>query len=296
MARPTMCAQSRTSNWPAMTGDGRQAGASHSAARLAILGFGRIGRRLAMRLADTPGAPDLVAVLARPQGREAAAALVGPDVVCTSIEEVIARTPAVAVECASAATLAALGPGLLAAGIDLLPLSLGAFGDEAVEARLTAAARAGPGRIEVPAGAVGSLGFLVAGREGGLDRVIFRAAYPVARWRGMGAGRLIDLEAVREPTTFFRGSVREAACLFPGHLNVSVGVAIAGLGLDRTEAELVADPRIEQATFEVEAFARPGPVTLRVGGRDAPVEEDPIDYTTFSVMRLLARRQARIAI
>jgi hypothetical protein len=46
------------------------------------------------------------------------------------------------------------------------------------------------------------------------------------------------------------------------------------------------------ATFEVEASAAPGAVTLRVGGRDAPVEADPIDYTTFSVIRLLRRRQA----
>ena len=91
---------------------------------------------------------------------------------------------------------------------------------------------------------------------------------------------------------FRKGSVREVLRAFPGHFNVSVGVALAGLGLDRTEAELVADPRITQARFEVEAEAGPGAITLRVGGRDAPVEADPVDYTTFSLIRLLRRRQA----
>jgi aspartate dehydrogenase len=261
--------------------------------RFGIIGLGRIGRRLATRLSGDAEAPNLAAVLVRPEQRETAYALVGAARVCTSIHEFLERRLRVAAECASAASLGAHGPALLAAGIDVIPLSLGAFADEAVEASLLQAARAGPGRMELPAGAMGSLGFLAAAREDGLSRVRFRAAYPVARWRRMGAAaRLLDLDRVAEPVVFFKGTVREVLRAFPGHLNVAAGVALAGLGLDHTEAELVADPRLSQATFEVEASAAPGAITLRVGGRDAPVEADPIDYTTFSVIRLLRRRQA----
>ena len=62
------------------------------------------------------------------------------------------------------------------------------------------------------------------------------------------------------------------------------------------EAELLADPGITQARFEVEAEAGPGAVTFRVSGRDAPVGADPVDYTAFSLMRLLRRRQAPLAV
>ena len=41
-------------------------------------------------------------------------------------------------------------------------------------------------------------------------------------------------------------------------LNTSVGVALAGLGLDATEAELVADPAISETAHELEIHAAPG--------------------------------------
>jgi aspartate dehydrogenase len=265
------------------------------AVRFGIVGFGRIGRRLAQRLPGTPHAPDLVAVLVREGDEGAATALVGEGRVCMDLRAFAALRLDVAVECASPQALAAVGPALIAAGIDLMPLSLVAFADPATEERLMEAAAAGPGRIEIPPGAMGSLGFLAAAREDALARVVFRAAYPPQRWAGTPVA-LPDPDALREPAVVFRGSVREVARLFPRHLNVSVGVALAGLGLDRTEAELVADPQITQARFEVEAEAGPGAVSFRVSGRDAPIGADPVDYTAFSLMRLLRRRQAPVAV
>src|SRR4051812_998687 len=176
----------KRSSLPAMTDELARV-ASKDRVQFGIIGLGRIGRRLATRLSGDAEAPALAAVLVRPEQRQTASALVGAARVCTTIHEFLASHPRVAAECASAASLGAHGPALLAAGIDVIPLSLGAFADEAVEANLLEAARAGPGRIELPAGAMGSLGFLAAAREDGLSRVRFRAAYPVARWRCMGA-------------------------------------------------------------------------------------------------------------
>ena len=81
--------------------------------RYGIVGFGRIGRRLAARL---PGA---VAVLAR-------SPVEGIDgvPVCRDLGGFLARRPDVVVECASRAALAEIGPLVLAAGCDLVPLSL----------------------------------------------------------------------------------------------------------------------------------------------------------------------------
>jgi len=110
------------------------------------------------------------------------------------------------------------------------------------------------------------------------------------------ADTLADLGAIEARQVFFRGSVREVARHFPDNLNTSVGVALAGLGLDRTEAELVADPAISQTAHELEIHAAPGNAVLRLGGRDVPPDGDPIDYTTFSLLRLLRRRTARVRI
>jgi aspartate dehydrogenase len=261
-----------------------------------IIGFGRIGRRIADRLAGTPDAPELAGVLVSAGRRHSAVDAVGENRVFTDPAAFLGLGLDVVVECASAAALAELGPAVLASGADLMPLSLAAFADPVVEQRLRTAAATGPGRLEIPAGAMGSIEFLAAAREDGLAAVTFRAAYPVARWRGTSAEAMTDLAAVTAPTTFLRTSVREAVRQFPRHINVAVGVALAGLGLDDTLAELIADPGITQARFEIEAVAGPGPAFLRIDGRDAPLGADPVDYTTFSLIRLLRRRQARIMI
>lgn len=261
--------------------------------RCGLVGLGRIGRRLAACLQDTHPAGGLVAVLVRPAQLDAARALAGTARVCTDLGQFLALRPDVAVECASAAVLAEIGPAILASGVDLMPLSLAALADEATEHSLMAAAHAGPGRLEIPAGAMGSLGFIAAAREDGLHRVLFRAFNPPEVW---AAGWVGGSAQPASADLFFRGSVRDAARQFPRNLNVSVGVALAGLGLDQTEVELHADPEITQAVFEVAIEAGPGPVMLRVRSRDAPAGHDPADYTTFSVLRLLRRRHERIIV
>ena len=239
-----------------------------------VIGSGRIGQRLMARL---PGA---VAVLTR----------------SSILAEFFARKPAVVVECASAQALAEYGPAVLAAGIDLVPLSLTALADPAVEQRLMAAAAAGPGRIEIAPGAIGTLDLLATAREEGLRRVVYRQLKSPAMWKLTPAAGLANLDAITGRTVFFRGSVREVARRFPNNLNTSVGVALAGLGLDGTEAELVADPAISETAHELDVHAAPGNAVLRLGGRDVAPDGDPVDYTTFSLMRLLRRRTARMAI
>jgi aspartate dehydrogenase len=239
-----------------------------------IVGYGRIGQRLAARL---PGA---VAILKRGDGLDA----------------FIARKPSVAVECASGQALADYGPSILAAGIDLIPLSLTALADPDVERRLMAAAKAGPGRLEIAPGAIGTLDLLASAREEGLRRVVYRQLKSPAMWQLTPAARLADLGAVHGRQVFFKGSVREVARRMPNNLNTSVGVALAGMGLDATEVELVADPAIGETAHELEIHAAPGTAVLRLGGREVAPDGDPVDYTTFSLMRILKRRQARVMI
>jgi aspartate dehydrogenase len=242
--------------------------------RYGIVGYGRIGQRLAARL---PGA---VAILSR----------------VSDLAAFLAHKPEVVVECASREALAEVGPLVLAAGSDLIPLSLTALADREVERRLMAAAEAGPGRIEIAPGAIGTLDLLATAHEEGITRVVYRQRKSPAMWKLVAAARGIDFDSIRTRTVFRRGSVRELATDFTNNLNTSVGVALAGLGLDRTEAELVADPALTETAHELEVYAAPGNAVLKLGGRDVPPDGDPVDYTTFSLIRLLKRRVARVAI
>ena len=261
-----------------------------------LIGFGRIGQRVVTRLAAIQRSPSLVAVLVKPDQRALAEASLGNNLVHTSISSFLAIAKTVTIECASATALRNCAISVLASGSDLVPLSLAALADRDFETVLIAAAARGPGRLEIPAGAMGSIGFLAAAREDALTSVVFRATYPAARWRGTEAEGLIDLENLTEAACFFQSTAREAVALFPRHINVAVGVALAGLGLDATQVELFADPALSQATFEVETKAGPGQARLIVFGRDAGLGADPVDYTTFSIIRSLRRRTDRMII
>ena len=159
-----------------------------------------------------------------------------------------------------------------------------------------AAATAGPGRLEIAPGGVGTLDLLAAAREEGLHRVVYRQLKSPAMWQLTPAARLADLPCIAQRAVFYASSVRDAAALLPGNVNSSVAVALAGLGLDRTEVELVADPALSETAYELEVHAAPGIAFLRLGGRPVGPHGDPADYTTFSVVRLLRRRWARMMI
>lgn len=241
-----------------------------------IIGGGKIGRRLAERARAMPGwAP--AAIL--PKGGD--------------IDAFLAAKPELVFECASREALADLGPRVLRAGCDLVPLSLTAFCDAAVERALRDAAEAGPGRIEIPPGAVAALDALAAAREDELRAVVYRQIKSPAMWAKTPAG---DPGTGGARRVFRAGSAREIARHFPHNLNTGVGVALAGLGLDATRIELVADPATSATAHELDIDAGPGSYSVRVGGRAVGPGADPVDYTTFGLLRILRRRTARLAV
>lgn len=239
--------------------------------RVAIVGLGRIGTRLCDLLQRDAAGPLFVGAPAR------------------DFAALLALRPDIVVECASPQTLGDWGPRILAAGIDLAPLSLTAFCDPQTERRLL---EAGPGKLDMPPGALGTLEILRAARLGGLKRVVYRQIKSPAMWARTPAAALADLGAIAERRVFFEGSARAVARLFPHNLNVAVGAALAGLGLDRTELQLIADPATDATQHELDFDADPGACRLRIDGRAVGPGGDPVDYSTFSLLALLQRRNA----
>jgi aspartate dehydrogenase len=67
--------------------------------------------------------------------------------------------------------------------------------------------------------------------------------------------RNISVANLKEPLKVFDGSAREGARGFPANVNVAAALSLAGLGPDKTQLEIWADPTVKRNTHRIEVDA-----------------------------------------
>jgi aspartate dehydrogenase len=255
--------------------------------RVGLIGLGAIGRALQASLSAEDDLVLVGALVANPTRARGHNSIV----VCASVEELLALEPEVVVEAAGHDALRCHGPTILRAGIDLLMVSVGAFADPKVESAIVASACSGKSRAVVVSGAIGALDAIAAALVGGLSRVTHttrkpaRALLPAA-----------EAQALREPRELFRGTAREAALRFPESVNVAAAVSLAGLGLDRTEVCVIADPSVNRNQHEVVAEGTFGELRFEI--RNIPSDDNPRTgrLVAMSVLHALRQRHANLVV
>jgi aspartate dehydrogenase len=263
--------------------------------RITLIGYGAIAGSVVQtlpRYAESRAA--IVGVLVRPGSEPAARARLGDVPVFASHADMLGAKPDIVVECAGHAALAAYGEPVLAAGVDLVVVSSGALADDALAQALRRATATA--RVLIPAGAVGGIDALAAMRLGGLDTVRYRSIKPPLAWRGTPAEQAIDLDRITGPTVAYRGAARDAARLYPKNANVAATIALAGIGFERTEVEIVADPAARHNMHEIEAAGASGTLSLRLVNLPSPDNPKTSALTALSVVRALLNEAGAIAI
>lgn len=242
---------------------------------IGIIGYGTIGEDVARAIAEgKAGKTRLKAILMRdPAKAEAAGAGATDCLVTDSADRFFAELPDMVVECAGHEAVQRYGERTLAAGADLVLVSVGALADEALHERLTQAAERGGGRIIVPSSAIGGLDRIAAGAVGPLDEVTLRTRKPPKAWYGTAVERQVDLAGLTEPHCVFEGVARDSARLFPESVNVSAALSLAGVGFDRTQVKVYVDPTVTHNTHEIEARGRFGEIRLQI--RNTPSARNP---------------------
>ncbi|HEY7909649.1 MAG TPA: aspartate dehydrogenase [Thermomicrobiales bacterium] len=257
--------------------------------RVGLIGLGAIGQavaRLACEQAD--GAVEIIGAVVRDPSRSRSDASVP---VVPSVNALLALRPDVIVEACGHAGLKEHGPRVLRAGCDLIMVSVGVFAEPGVLEEMIAAAEAGHAQAKVASGAIGALDAIAAASVGGLTRVTHTTRKPARTL--MGAA---DAAGLTEAHEIFRGSAREGALKFPESINVAAAVSLAGIGLDRTEVCVLADPTIERNMHTVVAEGAFGRLQFDIQG--IPTEENPRTgrLVAMSVMRTLLLRRAPIIV
>jgi aspartate dehydrogenase len=272
---------------------------------LGLIGAGGMAATLLDALAANLPAPlDRLTILTRPGSEARAQALIdraGAKVAASrtarvSLEAFLADAPDMVAECAGHSAVRDYWRAILRSGRDLVVVSIGALADDELRMALENAARAGGARLVLPAGAVGGIDALAAARLSGLDEVVYTGRKPPRAWRGTPAERLLDLDALTEPTTFYEGSAREAARTYPQNANVAAAVALAGLGFDATRVRLVADPSVTRNVHEISVRSACADFTIRLEGRPSPANPKTSLTAGFSMAREALNRAASLAI
>lgn len=215
------------------------------------------------------------------------------------VYEGIAAVPAgveLAVECGGHAAVSQHGVDCLEAGHDLLVASVGALADQALYERLVAAAERCGRKLLIPAGAVAGMDALAAARLAGIDRVRYTSRKLPLAWKGTHAESLCRLETVTQATEFLRTDARQAATLFPQNANVAATIALAGIGFERTEVSLNADPAAEGNTHLLEIEGACG--SMRIELRNKPFPDNPKTsmLAGLSLLRVIRNRTEAVQV
>lgn len=262
--------------------------------RVAIGSLGSIGRVLAAQIGTTLPSYTLTAVSARrrDQARRHLDDL-GSSAQVLPIEE-LSQAADIVIECAPAALFRELAEPTIAAGKQLIVLSAGALlhNWDLVDLAATTGAT-----IRIPSGALLALDAVQAASQGTISSVRMVTRKPLAGLRGAPYidGNQIDLATVTEPLCVFRGSAREAIDGFPANLNVAVALSLAGIGPDRTELEIWADPAIARNTHAIEVES--DSASLRFSIANIPSENPKTGrITALSVIALLRKMSSPLQI
>jgi aspartate dehydrogenase len=110
------------------------------------------------------------------------------------------------------------------------------------------------GQIIVPSGALLGLDAVTAAAEGRIHSVRLITRKPPRSLAGAPylVANSISVEGLNAPRLVFSGNARGAAAGLPGNVNVAAVLALAGIGPDRTGAEIWTAPPLERNCHTVE--------------------------------------------
>lgn len=220
--------------------------------RVGLIGFGFIGEGL-YRAISGGECPGLTIAFVHNRSADKLTGL-PRDIVLDDLGQFARFAPDLIVESAHPDITRDHGESFLSSA-DYMPLSVTALAQDDVRERLLAAAARSGHHLILPQGALVGTDALLAWRHMWRDVTITFRKHP----------NNIDLTSVKQKasditaeTVIFDGPVREIAGLFPRNVNTMVTCALATIGLDRCRGRMIADPKLDHAVAEVEAWGTDG--------------------------------------
>lgn len=209
--------------------------------RVAVIGTGLIGAPIVEAIAKgAAGDWILTAVLNRSGNK------VGSVDVVTDPDTFFASQPDLVIDAAGVGALRQFGERCLA-GANLWTISAAALADDSLYDLLEETGKKHGHRLRIVSGAIA-----------GLDGIAAISLDEAAQIKV--SVDLAPSENGRE--LMFDGSARDAAIAYPEHVNVAAATALAGVGLDETQVEVIQPASDEGRSISLKAHSRYGQLQL----------------------------------
>ena len=263
--------------------------------RVAFIGWGAINSRVGALLEQRKSAIEIAGIATRDTPEERAKL---PDGVSflRSPDDLASLNPDLVVEAAGRAAIAQWASAALASAPIMIIASTSAFCDDGLLAWLAEQAERHGSRIQVPSGAIGGIDALASAATLGLDDVVHQIVKPPRAWKGTPAEQLVDLDGLTERAVFFSGTARQAASAYPQNANATVVTSLAGLGLDRTRVEMIADPASTMNGHRIMARGEFGRMDITLENRPLATNPKSSELTALSLVRLIEHRVNRFIV
>ena len=148
---------------------------------------------------------------------------------------------------------------------DLMIMSVGALLDESIYDILSDACKDFKKTIYLPSGAIAGLDGIKSIKDELESLSITTTKHP----RSLKGAKFfenskINLDEINSITTIFEGTAKEAVSLFPANINVAALLSLTGIGSEKTNVKIVADPNTDKNTHHIVAVGTFGKMTFTI--------------------------------
>jgi len=182
-------------------------------------------------------------------------------------------------EAASQGAVEEYAEQVVKAGKDLVIMSVGSLFDDKFRIELEKIAKKKKSKIYLPSGAVCGIDGILSASIDTIDEVTLVTTKPPKSLN----------KSYSKRTVVFKGYARDAVKLYPRNINVAANLSIAGVGLDKTKVEIVADPVATRISHKILAHGKFGRLRAEVENMPNPNNPKSSYMASLSAIATLKR-------
>ena len=235
--------------------------------RIGLLGCGAIGTQIAIAIESGKIPATLTHVY--DGSKEASASLVeklkNKPVIVENSHLLSSYPIDIVVEAASQEAVKDVALSVLQNKRDLMIMSVGALLDESIYDILSDACKDFKKTIYLPSGAIAGLDGIKSIKEEIESLSITTTKHPHSlKGAKFFENSEINLDSINSKTKIFQGTAKQAVSLFPANINVAALLSLCGIGSEKTQVTIVADPATNKNTHHIVASGNFGKMTFTI--------------------------------